>query len=57
MKQICKLCTTYDFKEVGITNDFGKWHINLPGKLYKHNRFKYCTECGKKLTKENFYKD
>lgn len=58
MENNCRLCSTkYDFRKVLITNTFGEFSISLAGHLSqcnKDNKFKYCPECGRKLTNENF---
>lgn len=54
----CKLCgTKYDFRMVQITKCLGNMGISLSGsvdQVHKENAFKFCPECGRKLTKENF---
>lgn len=54
----CKLCgNKFDFRKVLITNSFGEYTISLAGHLSQcnsENKFKFCPECGMKLTKENF---
>lgn len=55
MKSNCKLCQTFNFKGVGIKFEFGKARICLPGTNRKYiEDFKFCPECGKELTKEDF---
>lgn len=54
----CKLCgSKYDFRMVQITKCLGAIGISLSGsvdQVHKENAFKFCPECGRKLTKENF---
>lgn len=54
----CKLCnSTYDFRNVLITNNFGEYSVSLAANLKQcnsENKFKFCPECGRKITKENF---
>ena len=58
MKNSCRLCgNCFDFRKALITNNFGEYGINLAGNLSQcnaENKFKCCTECGRKFTKENF---
>ena len=58
MMNNCKLCNNkYDFRKVLITNNFGEYSISLSSNLRQcnsENKFKFCPECGRKLTKENF---
>lgn len=58
MENNCKLCgTKYDFRMVQITKCLGTMGISLSGsvdQVHKENAFKFCPECGRKLTKENF---
>ena len=54
----CKLCgTKYDFRMVQIKECLNEMGISLSGhvsQVNKENAFKYCPECGRRLTKENF---
>lgn len=54
----CKLCgTKYDFRMVQITKCLVEMGISFSGnvdQVHKENAFKFCPECGRKLTKENF---
>ncbi len=54
----CKLCgSKYDFRMVQIKECLNEMGISLSGhvnQINKENVFKFCPECGRKLTKENF---
>lgn len=54
----CKLCgSKYDFRMVQIKECLNEMGISLSGhvnQVNKKNAFKFCPECGRKLTKENF---
>lgn len=54
----CKLCgTKYDFRMVLIAKCLGIMGIFFSGTVNQVNRenaFKFCPECGRRLTKENF---
>ena len=54
----CKLCgTNYDFRMVQIAKCLGTIGVSLSGsvnQVHRENAFKFCPECGRRLTKENF---
>lgn len=56
----CKLCGgEYDFRKVQISETLGEVSISLSGNLQRiaeESKFKFCPECGRKLTSENFMK-
>lgn len=58
MKNNCRLCGTgYDFRMVQITKCLGEIGISLSGHVDQVNRknaFKFCPECGRRLTRENY---
>lgn len=58
MNKNCRLCNgKYDFRMVQITKCLNETTIALSGHVNqanKENTFKFCPECGEKLTKENF---
>lgn len=57
-KNNCKLCgTNYDFRMVQIAKCLGTMGVSLSGsvdQVHRENAFKFCPECGRRLTKENF---
>lgn len=58
LKNNCKLCgTKYDFRMVQIVKCLGTMGVSLSESMkqvHRENAFKFCPECGRKLTKENF---
>ena len=58
MNKNCKLCNgKYNFSTLKITKCLGETSIVFTGgssKADDNNCFKYCPECGEKLSKENF---
>lgn len=53
----CKLCNEYDFRLVQIAECFDEMMIVFSGNLKqinKNNAFKFCPECGRRLTKVNY---
>ena len=58
MNKNCKLCNgSYDFRMAYIKEYAGEAVIVLSGhtnQVNNQNAFKYCPECGSKLTEENF---
>lgn len=58
MSNSCKLCNgNYDFRMVQIDECLNMTGIALSGskrQVNDDNRFRFCPECGRKLTKENF---
>lgn len=54
----CKLCgSKYDFRMVQIKECLNEMGISLSGhvnQVNKKNAFKFCPECGRELTKENY---
>lgn len=58
MKNNCRLCgSEYDFRMVQISSCLNEIGICLSGHVKQVNSincFKFCPECGRKLTKDNF---
>ena len=58
MKNNCKLCGgKYDFRMVKIDEYLNMTGIAFSGskrQVNNDNRFRFCTKCGRELTKENF---
>lgn len=56
--EVCKLCGgNFDFRKVQITECLGEIGITLTGNLHRineENKFKFCPECGRKLTDDDF---
>lgn len=53
----CRLCENYDFNSALISSLLGDTVISLAAGTRRptmKERFKYCPECGKELTEENF---
>lgn len=57
----CKLCNgNFDFRKMQIAEFLGRTEICFDGNLNNSNsknRFKYCPECGRKLTDNDFGKE